>query len=251
MSEEETLRVELSEKEAKQTVLEEGKRRCEKQLAELTTYTDSSSLQSDIFEMCYHMRLTLNRVIYEHKLAVLKVKEEELRKKIRELQEEKKAELLTFSPKQEHHSDLLPMQLQHHKDPQICEKTKTLPVPKPRSLPLSTSPRTSDRKITSTQTQKDRLKITQDPRTSPNFEQTRTPIPRPRKHGTRMGIIRSHSHEDEHKRGNTHPLTEQDHLPNIAPGPRTPRPMTSVPFCEKQKPTARPRRKPVTDVRKL
>ena len=238
MSEEETLHVELKENEAQQTVLEDGKCMCETQLSELTTYTDClSSQQSDIFKRCYHMRLTLNCVIYKHKLAVLKVKEKELKKKIKELQEEKEAELLRFGSKPE--PVLLPMQLQHHKYPQIHAfpvKTKTLPVPKPRSLLFSsTSP---DRKNI---TQKDSLKVTQDP---PSFEQaTATPTPRPRKRGTRMGIIRSHSQEDEYEAGHTHSPTKQNHLPTLVAGPpRIQRPMTS-PLRNLQKPIVPPRRK--------
>ena len=226
MSEEETLRVELEENKAQQTVLEDGKCWCEKQLSELTTCTDSLSSQSDIFERCYHTRLTLNCVIYKHKLAVLKVKEEELNKKIKELQEEKEAELLRFFPKPD--PDLPQMQLQRHKDP-LPVTTKAPPVPKPRSQQFSsTSP---DRK---TITQKDR---TQDP---PSLEPTTATLsPRPRKRGTRL---RSRSQEEENETGNTHSPTKQDHLPTRVSGPRIQRPMTSAP-SRNQKPTVPPRRK--------
>lgn len=237
MSEEITLLVELKENEAQQKVLEYGRCMCEKQLTELTTCTDYVSPQSDIFERCYHMRLTLNSVIYKHKLTSLKVKEEELKKKIRELQEEKEAELLRFCPKPD--PDLLPMQLQRHKDPRIHVypvKTKIPPVPKPRNLLHVVSSTSPDRKHI---TQKDSLKVTQDP---PTFEHTRTPTPRPRKRGTRMGIIRSHSQEEEYKVGNTHSPTKQDHLPTLVSGPRIQRPMTS-PIRNLQKPTYPPRHK--------
>lgn len=183
------------------------------------------------------MRLTLNCVIYKHKLAVLRVKEEELQKKIRELKEEREAESLRFCPKQDHHSDLLPKQLQHHKGPQmhIQHPVKTKPLPVPRGLQLLSSP--PDRKNLSLQTQKDSLKMTQDPRTAPSVEQTKKPIPRPRK---RTEIKRSYSQEDAYETEKTHSPTK--HLPNIVPRPPlTQRPMTSGPLRNRQKPPVPPR----------
>ena len=191
-SEDEIVQVELDENTARQKILDNGRCRCDKRLSELNAYNESQSQPRDVFEKCYHMRLLINRASYNHKLAVLKVQEKDLKRMIKQLKEEKHAAELRY--------------------------VYTCPVPKPRRTCIVTRPKTSARHPPSIGptsllgTLHQELKTTHALTPLVTNEQRRKPIPTPRKQAPR----RSFSQENPYQRVGTCSISmSPENLPPI------------------------------------
>lgn len=85
--EEAVLDVELSRNIAQQTVLKQGKSTCMK----LSTDMESAHHEKTVLEECYCMQFKIAITTFKHKLAILKVKECDLREEIKKLREERDA----------------------------------------------------------------------------------------------------------------------------------------------------------------
>ena len=186
--------LELEETVARRKVFEKGKNTSEKQLSKLTASTSSTAgPQSDnnVLEECYYVRLLLNKISYKLKLCELEMHEDHLKQKIKEIDEEMEAEMISL-PKA---LSNLPRRLQQHPPPQTYttyknrDDTLQCPVPKPRKpkiRPQSSKTMTMVNYQGKHKTLPDSQSLSCPPNnSSPIFEPLPRPTPKPRKLRTR------------------------------------------------------------------
>ena len=201
VSEEHIFLTELHENKARQKELELGRDACGDVLSSVT---GASLHPRDVFDRCYCIRMLLNKATYNHKLAILKVEEREIKQKIVEL---KNATETMHTQKYNRNNGRRSSQVQVRK---MDTFIRPGPIPKPRKL--INRPKTSVRNT-----------VTQS-----------VPTPKPR----RWTLVRSLSQE------NAYPpavIPMVDRLPQLPASGKGNQSASCYPSRDRQKPHVPPR----------